>query len=461
MKLLENVLSLKNEYKNGTKYKTLKICGIKIKKKIGKYGNSICECDLSKYNPDTVADNQNGFLRMRVSHKCNCKCSFCYQQYWSEEDQNATMPNEWLYDYCTPLYERANVILTGGGEITFAKEGYNFCKFLADNYPKVTVSTESNGILYDEKWQNLALENLNMQHFSLNASNPDSFTKHVWKEGGAAIYNKILGNITTLSQKWQDAGMACFTPSISMVVSHENTYDIYDFVKLALKLRLKAAWFFFNQQEGAFNGEESVFTYPETLEPALKELMEMERVLAGKFNLYFRLWLPLNATQKLQAEVESLPIKTLSEKYSELLELAKDRDMIKEWEERNKLREQKGKKLLTIEEDYFASLHNMTKTLINGEKKTICMAPYKSIDIFANGRMDLCGWIKAPMANFKDYIKDGKVDWAQILNIPVFQDMREKVLRDDFSYCMDCCPLHPNNPHLNDIMKYGLKRERP
>lgn len=459
MTLLEELLSLKNEYKNGNKYKILKICGIKIKQKIGK--NASCDCDLSKYNPDTVADNQGGFLRMRVSHKCNCKCSFCYQQYWSDEDQNASMPPEWLYDYCKPLYERANVILTGGGEITFAKEGYNFCKFLAENYPKTTVSTESNGILYDEKWQNLALENLNMQHFSLNASNPESFTKHVWKEGGAAIYNKILGNIISLSKKWQDAGMSCFTPSVSMVINHENTYDIYNFVKLALEHRLKAAWFFFNQQEGAFNGEEAVFTYPDILEPALKELMEMERVLAGKFNLYFRLWLPLNATQKLQAEVEAMSIESLREKYAELLALAKDRDMVREWEERNKLREQKGKKLLTIEEDYFASLHNMTKNLSNGQKKTTCMAPYKSIDIFANGRMDLCGWIKEPMANFKDYIIDGKVDWAEILNIPVFQDMREKVLKDDFSYCMDCCPLHPNNPHLNDIMKYGLKRENP
>lgn len=461
MKVLEEILSLKNEYKNGTKYKTLKICGVKIKRKIGKYEDISPENNLMKYNPDIISDLEGGFIRLRVSHKCNCKCSFCYQQFWSEEDQNASMPSEWLYDYCRPLYDRVNIIFAGGGEITFAKEGYNFCSFIAKNYNKPTMTIESNGILFDSKWHDLVINNLAMQHFSLNASNPESYTKHVWKEGGAAIFNKVLDNITTLSKKWQDAGMTCFTPSISMVVNHENTYDIYNFVKLALENKLKAAWFFFNQQEGAFNGKESVFTYPETLEPALKELMEMERVLAGKFNLYFRLWLPLNATQKLQAEVEAMPIDTLREKYSELLELAKDRDMVREWQERNKLREERGKKLLTLEEDYFATLRSYEKTLSSGEKICTCTMPFKGIDLWANGRLDVCAWVMGQMANFKDYIKDDKVDWAQILNIPVFQDMREKVLRDDFSYCMDCCPLHPNNPHLNDIMKYGLKRERP
>lgn len=417
---------------------------------------------LQVTNTDCLADLEGGFLRMRVSHQCNCKCEFCYQNDWSATDYNAQIPNEWLYDYCTPLYGRVKTILTGGGEITFAKEGYNFCKFLAENYPQTNVLTESNGILYNEKWQNLAVESLFMQHFSLNAACGEIYEKAVWKDGGKAVYSKVLSNITALAKKWQDAGMSCFTPSISMVVNKNSVSDIYDFIKLALKLKLKGTFFYFDHREGSVGG--ASFVNPEIMENALKTLMKIERILAKKFNVYFRLWLPMNVTQKLQAEVEAIPIEELKEEFAELLELAKDRDMVKEWEERNKLRQERGKKTLSIKEDYFPALYSEDKLLSDGSCKTLCMAPHKSLDIFANGKINLCGWVMVGvggMANLYDYVKNNTIDWVNVLNLPIYQDMRSQVLKDNFSYCMDCCPLHPKNPHLNDIMKYGLGRETP
>lgn len=453
-KLIEKVFSLKNEYKNNQKYKVLNIFGAKIKHKTGEYKP---QEDL--YCNDYISDLEGGFLRMRVTHKCNCRCEWCAQKFWPQEVQEATQDPKWLYEYCRPLYGRVNTILTGGGEITFAKEGYNFVKFLADNYPQTNILTESNGILYDEKWQNLAIENLNMQHFSLNASNPEDYTNSVWKEGGAAIYNKALGNIKSLAYKWSEAGMPYFAPSISMVVTSKNAHDVYNFAKLGLELGLKGCGYYFEQAEGSLNG--TSFKNPQIMEPALKTLMELERVLAKKFFITFRLWLPLNSTQKLQAEVDSTPIEELNEKHKEILELAKGRDIYKEWELRNEARKLKGKKLLTIEEDLQPSLHNECRILPNGKQKKMCFAPYKSFDVMADGTIILCGWVDWEI-NLKDYIVNDKVDWANLLNHPVYQDMRKKVLQDDYSRCMDCCPLHPKNPHLNDFLdiNLGLNKEQ-
>lgn len=414
---------------------------------------SVCNC-----NPDVLSDLEDGFLRLRITHQCNCKCEFCYQNNWSEDVVNAYMDEKMLFEYCEPLYHKVKTLLVGGGELTVSKYGYDFCKFLGEKHPKVNVLTESNGILYDEKWQDLAVKHLFMQHFSLNAASGEIYEKAVWKEGGKPIFDKVLGNIKSLSRKWHEAGMPYFTPSVSMVVNHKSVSDMYDFIKLALELNLKATGFYFDHREGALSGD--AFKYPEILEPALKMLMKIERVLAKKFLISFRLWLPLNSTEKLQAEVEKIPIEELRQEFSELLDLASARDPYKEWELRNKIRESVGKKILTFEEDYFPSLHNENKLLNDGTIKSTCFAPFKSFDIYSNGPIVLCGWTKREL-NINQFIKDDKLDWSEVLNHPIFQDMRAKALSDDFSKCMDCCPLHPKNPHLNNFMEYGFRREKP
>ncbi len=449
-KLLEKVFSIKNQYGNGKKYKVANICGLKIKHKI-----SEIILQEPEYSNAYLADLEGGFLRMRLSHKCNCKCQWCAQNYWSQDVQNAELDKKVIYDYCRPLYGRVKTILAGGGEITVAKEGFNFCKFLAEQYPQTNVLTESNGIAYDEKWQDLAVENLFKCHFSLNASNPYDYTNSVWKEGGAAVFNKALYNIQSLSKKWQEVGMPFFAPSVSMVVTSKNAHDIYNFIKLALENKLIAAIFYFEQSEGSRCGTN--FKKPEIMEPALRMLMKIERVLAKKFLIMFRLWLPLNCTQKLQAEVDSIPMEQLEEEFAELLELAKDRDIYKEWEQRNNERLKRGKKILTIDEDMAPSLHNEMFVLPDGSCKEMCFAPYKSFDVMADGTIILCGWA-AWEINLKDFIINGSVDWAKLLNHPVYQDMRKKVLADDYSRCMECCPLHPKNPHLNHFLDNTLGR---
>ena len=55
------------------------------------------------------------------------------------------------------------------------------------------------------------------------------------------------------------------------------------------------------------------------VELALKTLMELERVLAEKFIIYFRLWIPTKDAAVIQQEVEAMPIDELNRKYEKIL----------------------------------------------------------------------------------------------------------------------------------------------
>lgn len=449
-KLIEKVFSVKND--SLKKHKVITILGSKIKIKNPNYK----EPAPIHYETNTLADLEDGLFRIRTNHTCNCRCKFCGQLDWPEEMQNAVMPKEWLYNYFVPLYNRAKIIQLTGGEITCKNDVFDFYKYLTEIAPRTTILLESNGILFDEKWQDLAVKNLDLEHFSLNAACGETYKEGVWEQGGELIYNKILENIKSCCKKWDEAGLSPFKPAVSMVITHETAKDVYNFIKLSLELGIKGCVFYFSMYEGA--GKED-FTYPEILGPKLKMLMEIEKVLANKFPLIFRLRLPMTATLKYQKEVDETPVEVLNEKYSELVELAKDRNLVKEWNFRNEIRAKHGKKLLTFEEEYMTCTHTEEFCLSDGTKRNVCFAPFKELDIMADGTMLVCGWTNWEI-NIKDFIQNNTIDWAKALNNPNFQDLRNKALNYDFSRCMKYCPMHPCNPHLNNFDKYGLRKDK-
>lgn len=453
-KLLEKIFSVKND--KDRKHKVVNMLGVKVKIKNPKYQDfEEKNTAIKEYETDTISDLQDGFLRVRLNHTCNCKCEFCVQEEWSQEVQNAIMPKEWLYNYLVPLYSRVKIVQLTGGEITCRKENFEFYKYLAENFPQATVLLESNAISFDEKWQDLSVKNLGYQHFSLNTSNAQTYKNGVWEQGGEAVYNKIIGNIKSCCKKWEDAGLSVFKPSVSMVVTHKTADDVYDFIKLSLELGLRGCIFYFAIHEGAGKDD---FTYPEILGPKLKMLMEIEKVLANKFPLIFRLRLPLLITQQYQKEVNDTPIEELNAKYSELIELAKDRNIMEEWKLRNEARKSHGKKTFTFDEEYKTCTHTEDFLLTDGTVKNVCFAPFKELDIMADGTMLVCGWTNWEI-NIKDFIKNNTIDWSKALNNPNFRDLRAKALKCDFSRCMRYCPMHPANPHLNHFEQYGLRKE--
>ena len=414
---------------------------------------------LKRY-PECRSEFYGGLLRIRITNACNAKCRYCGVRLSFGEEVNHAMDKNWLYEICKPLYSSAGVILITGGDAFFAKESYNFMKFLSENFPQVTIMTESNGIAFSEKFQDLARENLFHLHFSLNASNAEVFAKSCWDKGdentARKMYALILRNIKSYISKLEAENKICFAPDLSMVINKDNFDDVANFVELALRLRAAFTMFFFDYTENDMTSE--YFSNPETSRPALKTLMELERVLADKFLIYFRLWIPTKEAAIIQQEVEATPIDELNKKYAKFLELAKDRDIVKDFESRNKIRRANGKAELDFVNDFTPTIH-----LKQNAEKDICSAPWDGVDVMPNGNINFCCFFE-PTLNIKNFIRldaQGKefVNWDEILNSYEYAAARYRILRDDFRGCQVCCPLNSVTSPIEAATKFNLDRK--
>lgn len=414
---------------------------------------------ILKKNPDCKTELDGGLLRIRITNACNAKCRYCGVRLGFGEEVNHAMEPSWYYELCKPLYEKISIVLITGGDAFFAKESYNYMKFLSENFPKITVMTESNGIAFNEKFQNLACENLFKAHFSINASNAEVFAKSCWdaddSETAKKMFPLIIRNIKNYLAKLEAENKLCFAPDLSMVINKDNADDILNFVELALELHAGFLVFFFDYTENDMSSD--FFTNPEITRPAMKTLMELERVLAEKLLIYFRLWVPVKEMAALQQEVEAIPIDELNKKYEKILQLAEGRNILSEWRKRNKIRRELGKNELAIVDDFSPTLH-----LKKLDDREICFAPWNEIDLYPNGRMDFCGWFEETL-NIKNFIhtdSDGKnfVDWEKVLNSFQCASARKRILNDDFRGCQVCCPMNSIKSPVEPVTKYNIDR---
>ena len=426
----------------------------------GRYRDEIKKVmpEILKRHPECRADLSGGLLRIRITNACNAKCRYCGVRLGFGEEVNHAMIPSWYYELCKPLYDKIGMVLITGGDAFFAKESYNYMKFMSENFPKVTLMTESNGIAFNEKFQQLACDNLFKTHFSINASNAETFAKSCWDEDDAHTARKMfplmIRNIENYIRKLEREDKLCFAPDLSMVINKDNVDDIENFVELALKIHAGFAVFFFDYTENDMDSE--FFGKPESSRPALKTLMELERVLAEKFVIYFRLWLPTAEAAVIQQEVEATPIDELNRKYAKILKLAEGRSILGELNQRNKIRRECGKNELVLVDDLSPTLH-----LMKTEDREICFAPWNEIDLYPEGRMDFCGWFQ-PTLNIKNFIrvKGGKefVDWDEILNSYEYVAARYRILRGDYEGCMLCCPMNSIKNPVEACSKYNLDR---
>ena len=407
---------------------------------------------LREKHPECLTDLSGGIMRLRITNRCPGRCRYCGQLAWSEAEQQREMNSEWYFEYCKPLYDKLNMILITGGDAFSAKESYNYMKFLSDNYPHITIATETNGMPFNAKFQELAAENLFTSHISLNASNAEVYGKGCWAgKNATSVYEHIMTNIRNYTQLLETKGLLCFAPFYSMVVNKDTADDVYDFVKLSLELKATKISFLFDYMETNMGGE--YFGCPETSRRALQTMVEIERVLAKKVSVGFRLWLPSKELAPIQEKVNKMDIALLREKYADIIELAKDRNMLKEFEERNRIRKERGKRELSFEEDFSPTLRMDD---ICGQR--LCASPWKMIDLYPTGRLDFCGWFQRTL-NFYNYIEDGAPDWNEILNSPAYMMYRSHILKGDYTGCMTCCPLNNCNTPIMDLFQYGFNRE--
>ncbi|MBQ6297004.1 MAG: hypothetical protein IJK81_04840 [Selenomonadaceae bacterium] len=412
-------------------------------------------------HPDCKTELKDGLLRIRITNACNAKCRYCgVRCTFGDEATHAMIPS-WYYELCKPIYDKIGVVLITGGDAFFAKESFNYMKFMSENFPQITLMTESNGIAFNEKFQELAMNNLFKTHFSINASSADIFAKSCWDSDDSATAKKMfplmIRNIKNYVEKLKKADKLCFAPDLSMVINKDNVDDILSFVELSLELHAGFIVFFFDYSENDMSKE--FFTNPEISRPAMKTLMELERVLAEKIIIYFRLWTPTGEAAALQQEVEAIPIDELNAKYAKILKMATGRSIAGELKRRNEIRRAQGKKELSMVDDISPSLHLRQET-----DREICFAPWNEIDLYPDGRMDFCGWFEQTL-NIKDFIQrddNGKefVDWEKILNSFEYASARYRILHDDFRGCQVCCPMNSVKSPVEAVTKYNFDRTR-
>ena len=402
-------------------------------------------------NPGCQEDITGGLLRIRITNACNAKCRYCGVRLGFGPEKEHAMEPKWYYEYCRPLYEKVNTVLITGGDAFIAQESYPYMQFLTDEYPALTVMTESNGIAFDERFRQLAARGLFKTHFSINASTADIFAASCWEgTGGETVYPRMLENIRAYVELLQQQDKLCFAPSLSMVINHDNHDDVMDFMKLALRLHSWYICFFFDYTENDMTSD--YFGRPEQSRKVLRMLMEIERVLAGRVLVYFRLWLPGKETEPLQRAVEAMPLAELQAKYADLLELSEGRSMEQELAARNAWRRRQGKKELQLNEDFLPSIQLKPR-----QGREMCFAPWQEIDLYPNGRLDFCGWFD-PTLNLLDFVQDERVDWERVLNSFPYMSARKRILQDDFRGCQLCCPMNSCKNPIVSINEYGADR---
>lgn len=421
--------------------------GIFLKAKVNIHNKE----ELVRRHPECCSDIDDGFLRLRITNKCNGRCRYCGQLGWPIEKQQEEAPSEYYFEYLNPLYEKLKSILITGGEPLFAKESIHYLQYMTERYPMVNLKIESNAIGFSEQVRKICSDGLIRAHFSLNASNEEVFNMSCWAgKNGEVAYRTMIGNIRQYVTLLEKENKLCFAPDYSMVINKDNYFDVYDFVKLSLELKAYAITFYFDYTENDMAA--SRFSHDESRE-ALRVMLEIERVLAKKVFVNFRLWVPSEELAPMQKIVDAMPYEELVDKYGDLLELAKDRNVQKENEERNRLRREHGKKEMTFEDDYSSTLHLKD---IGGQK--VCSSPWEMLDLYPNGRLDFCGWYWETL-NVEDYIADGRLNIVDVVNSPQYMILRNHFLHGNYRGCQECCPMNDVLSPVLDIHAAGVNRK--
>lgn len=405
---------------------------------------------LRAAHPELLSTMEDGLVRVRMTNACNARCRYCgITHYFSEENKQKETGKEWIFNALQPVYEQIKMLLLTGGDPLFTKHSFDYVKFISENYPHITAILETNGILFTEKYQQLAMENLHLVHISINASNENVYEKSCWK-GGGKFFKIFTNNAKNYVDLLEKNGRVCFAPDISMVINHDNYFDVLDFARFALQLKASRFGYYFDYTE--VNMSAKYFPNPELFRPILKQLLELERVLKNKVMMSFRLWIPTEEVANMQPIVDAESDEELEKKYADIVELAKDRDILAEHLERNRLRQQLGKKTLTLDEDCSGTVR-----LEKRDGKNLCFAPWKELDFYPDGRLDFCGWLIFPTIYVQDFVdRDGFLNWYEVMNSYEYMRLRHRILMGDYDECMNCCPMNDAANPIVDVFKYSL-----
>lgn len=428
-KLLENVFSLKNDVDG--KHKVIRFFGCKLKVNRVKLKDKIYCLKIMNDPRLCIKMPEDLTIQMAFNNDCNCKCKFCGEAIAKDNKDRQVMPEKWLYEYFLPLYPHTSNLVPTYGEITHTKEGYKYISFIQKNFPHINVFIETNGIAFNTKWAELASDNLMRVNFSINAINEEYFRKTVWDKEG--IYPLVQNNFNQYLQILKNKGLFAFKPSVSCVINSSNYETVEEFIKMYVQKGIQCIIVFFDLIENHVWANQK--TENNMVEQTIIKLIEIERVLKGKVFIGWRLFIPTNNIGYFDEIVNKTNIEELNEKYSELLDAARDMDLNELYKEKTKLRKKFGKKSYS----YYEELSGVTFHQHIYKNVSICSNAWNHLRLRPDGGFSVCSW-RPYEQNLKDYIKNDTIDWNKFFNSFYYKKLRKNFQNGCYSGCMPNCP---------------------
>lgn len=379
-------------------------------------------------------------LQLCFNNDCNCRCKFCYAGIAKNKSEVRVMPENWLYGDFKELYPKTSHIVPTDAEITFKKEGYEYLKFIHENYPHINIAIETNGIAFDDKWAYLASDNLMNIKFSVNAISEEYFKKTVWDKSG--VFSKVQKNIEYYLDVLQEKGLFAFKPSVSIVLNATNYETVETFITYWVNKGIQHIVCYFDAIENEVYYSTKSKDKSAVNEVVMK-LFEFERIFKDKVTLGWKLYVPINNIEYFEKLVYDKNIEDIKIKYPKLVKLIKDFKTLDElFIEKTKLRKERGKKEYT----YYEELTTVTshQKLENGY--SICSNPWNHLRLKPNGDFAVCSWMGYP-ENLNKYIENGNINWIKVFNSEFYRELRQNFVRHNYSWkscgggsCMLNCP---------------------
>lgn len=399
------------------------------------YFSCIAVCFQKNFKYDNLV------LHILFNSNCNAKCKFCNLRLKKTQNINSKI----VYEYMKPLYPKTKILIPTFGEYTISNECYQYLSWIAKNYPEINIVTETNGINFDEKWQNFSMENLVKTGCSLNAINAKRYQETVWDgNDGEIVYNKIINNLKNYQKKLKENHLEFFGPRLSMVINPSNYCDIEEFVKLSLNLEASTTTFLFD------------YNYDLTSEDAKKRcfnafrtLVELEALLRGKYFISFYLFSPftLKEAKDMREEVAKIPFKTLRDKYADIYELAIHRNYRNEYIKKSEIRKRHNKKHFSLL-DEFTACGSQLNTSSNCNN--FCTIAYNHLLVYPNADIKVCPWefftkkFKLKTPNLNNFVKNNKINWNSVFNGSYYKTIRTLLKQGNYIGCPQNCPYKNN-----------------
>ncbi|MBQ4114696.1 radical SAM protein [bacterium] len=389
---------------------------------------------LSLDKAEYKSSYNNLTMHLNVNSNCNAKCKFCELRKQPTKELSDVI----LYEYLLPLYPKTDVVVPTYGEYTISSKVYNYLTWLMEKFPHINLLTETNGINFNEKWQEFSADNLVRTSCSLNAINAKRYQETVWEgEGGEAAYTKTINNLRNYQKLLKEKGLEDFGTRLSMVLTPDNYCDIPEFVRLALELNSCFVTLFFD----VYNLD--IINTPKRplVERALDTLLELDTLLRGHFFLFYKLYTPFDSKFISERKKQlKLSKEELKEKYKDIWELAQYRNIKEEYKRRTEIRNKQGKAPISF-------LRELTITgsqyILNGKDVDFCTLPWDHLLLTTEGYVNICSWYcntKVRRPHISEFVKDGKLDSDALFNSVFYKYQRHNMKTKKYVGCMKNCP---------------------